>query len=112
MTTQAMDSARWVPDTRAFGARLALVRQHMGWNQKEAALACGLKPSSWREWEMRGRGPHNLQDVAELISERTNCDDYWLLTGKTHESPHPTVPDGGVNDAASTRRAPNASRSS
>ncbi len=48
---------RWVPDTSTFGARLALVRQRMGWNLKEAALACQLPQGSWREWELKRRKP-------------------------------------------------------
>ena len=50
---------RWVPDTSTFGARLALVRQRMGWNLKEAALACQLPQGSWREWELKGRDAKN-----------------------------------------------------
>ena len=72
----------WIPRTDDFGARLALVRWKMGWNLKEAALACGLSPQSWREWEMQGRAPRNQVEVSEKISERTGVDDYWILTGR------------------------------
>ncbi|MGB7235914.1 MAG: XRE family transcriptional regulator [Rhodococcus sp. (in: high G+C Gram-positive bacteria)] len=92
MTTQ-IEGHRWVPTLSTFGARLALVRHQMGWNAKEAALACGLPAASWREWELRGREPRGLSDIAQKISEHTGCDDYWLITGR--ESPRPEDPDGG-----------------
>lgn len=89
MTTQATES--WIPSTDDFGARLALLRWRMGWNQKEAALACGLSPQSWREWEVLGRAPRNQVDVARQISERTGVDDYWILTGR-NSGGHPDGP--------------------
>jgi len=71
-----------VPTADTFGARLALVRQRMGWgNVKEAALACGAPVESWRNWERDGARPRNIVDIAERIAERTGCDFYWLLTG-------------------------------
>ena len=93
MTTQV--DIRWVPRVDSLGARLALVRHTMGWNIKEAALACGLPQGSWREWELNGRDPRGLERAAARISERTGCDEYWLMTGKTN-GPHPAGPDGGV----------------
>lgn len=87
MSTDPSDY-RWVPDTSTFGARLALVRQRMGWNLKEAALACQLPQGSWREWELKGRDPRGIQSIVEKIAERTRVDEYWLLTGKT-------APNGG-----------------
>lgn len=71
----------WVPAADSFGARLALVRWQLGWNQKEAALACAIPPGSWREWE-EGRKPRGLDEIAAKISTRTGVSDYWLLTGK------------------------------
>ena len=35
----------WIPED-TFGSRLALVRQHMGWNMAEAARACDVDPQS------------------------------------------------------------------
>ena len=70
-----------VPTLDEFGARLALIRWHMHWNQKEAALATGLPHGSWREWELGGRAPRNLVEVARKISASTGYDDYWIMTG-------------------------------
>ena len=81
------------PTTDEFGARLALIRWAQGWNQKEASLACNLPAASWREWELSGRTPRNLVEVAEKIAARTGYSDYWIMTGK---DPHPDGqgPDG------------------
>ncbi len=69
----------WVPkDT--FGARLALVRQRMGWNVREAATTCGQKPQSWSNWE-DGAGCRHMEDVARAISDATGCDYVWLMAG-------------------------------
>jgi len=81
-TTTAQTSP-WIPTDDTFGARLALVRQKMGWgNVKEAALACGLPPESWRTWERDGVKPRNLVEIAERIADRVNCDFDWLLRGQ------------------------------
>jgi hypothetical protein len=71
----------WIPSTKTFGARLALVRWRMGWNVKEAALACGLNESSWRGWELDGRLPHKLNEVAGKIAKSTGVNKYWLIEG-------------------------------
>lgn len=69
----------WVPrDT--FGARLALVRQHMGWNIAEAARACALDPQSWANWES-GASPRRFEEVAEKIHKAAGCNLVWLLAG-------------------------------
>lgn len=68
----------WVPGTASFGARLALVRHRMGWNIKEAALACGVPPASWRAWELNGSSPRDMVNIAIRISKRSGCDTYWL----------------------------------
>ncbi|WP_354187842.1 helix-turn-helix transcriptional regulator [Arthrobacter sp. UYCu712] len=80
MSTQMHES--FVPRTNSFGARLALIRWQMGWNMKEAALACGFSQQSWRGWELQGHDPRGFAEVAERISERTGIDEYWILTGK------------------------------
>lgn len=73
----------WIPDDSTFGARLALVRQHMGWgNVLKAAEECKVPVESWRRWERDGRRPHDIQEQAEKISERTGCDFDWLLRGR------------------------------
>jgi hypothetical protein len=78
MTTIAVERG-WVPTASDFGARLALVRQHMGWgNVQEAALACGLPVSSWRNWERDNRQPRDYMGACRAIASRTGCDLGWL----------------------------------
>lgn len=93
-----MPASGWTADDATFGARLALVRQRMGWgNVKEAALACGLPAESWRTWERDGVQPRRVVDVAAAIADRTGCDYGWLLAGRrlravaspTHEYARP-----------------------
>jgi transcriptional regulator with XRE-family HTH domain len=71
----------WKPDISAFGARLALLRWQKGWNQKEAAIACGVPPASWRAWEVDGKLPRDLVVVTAEIAERTGISRLWLLFG-------------------------------
>lgn len=74
--------AGWAADDSTFGARLALVRQRMGWgNVSEAALACGFAAGSWRNWERDGRIPRDQVAIARRISDRTECSYRWLLEG-------------------------------
>lgn len=70
----------WIPDGGQFSSRLALLRHAMGWNAKEAALACTIAPQSWREWE-DGRMPRDYAGSCRKIAERTGCDEVWLMTG-------------------------------
>lgn len=86
--------AGWVPDAQTFGARLALVRQRMGWgNVKEAAVACGISVDSWRNWERDGRQPRNIVSIVRQISSVTGANYYWLLDGsvpaQTSDPPAP-----------------------
>lgn len=90
---------RWVPTLSSFASRLAVVRHEMGWNAKEAALACGLPAASWREWELNGREPRGIQKIVAQISARTGVDEYWLLMGKDIPEP-PPVPPAGIEPAA------------
>lgn len=84
----------WVPvDT--FGARLALIRQAMGWNVTEAATACGVPPTSWKNWE-RGRQPHRMIHAAQAIADRTGCDRDWLVFGGPLESELPPPSSAGI----------------
>lgn len=69
----------WVPED-SFGGRLALVRQAMRWNVKEAADACGLNDQSWRNWE-DGRKCRDLVAVAEHIHDATGVNLAWLVMG-------------------------------
>lgn len=70
-----------IPDAAEFGARLALIRWAMGWNMKEAALQCGFSQQSWRGWEVQGRSPRGMTEVAKRISDRTGVEECWILTG-------------------------------
>lgn len=80
----------WIArDSDSFGARLALVRQRMGWgNVKEAALACGLPVESWRGWERDNASPRNLIDACRKIAARTGCDVHWLAGLPRMDSNH------------------------
>lgn len=72
-------AAGWVATDASFGARLALVRQRMGWgNTKEAALACGLPVQSWRGWERDNRAPRDFVGTCRKIAAATGCDIWWL----------------------------------
>lgn len=85
MTIPMDTTQKWVPTTKTFGARLALVRQKMNWNLAEAADACGIPEANWREWELNGRTPRNISDIAIKISDHAHrVDDYWLSTGRTN----------------------------
>jgi transcriptional regulator with XRE-family HTH domain len=81
----------WVPSTDDFASRLVLVRHQMGWNLKEAALACGVKAQSWREWELENRKPRDYEGICRQIATRSGCNLIWLMTGIS--SPRP--PDDG-----------------
>lgn len=71
-----------IPDDTTFGARLALVRQHMGWgNVAEAARACGLDRESWRKWEQTDRTPHRYITICIAIATAANVDLDWLIRG-------------------------------
>ena len=72
----------WIADDATFGARLALVRQRMGWgNVKTAATECGLPTESWRHWERDGLEPRRLVTIAMAIATKTGCDYRWLVHG-------------------------------
>ena len=72
----------WIADDTTFGARLALVRQRMGWgNVKTAATECGLPTESWRHWERDGLEPRRLVTIAMAIATKTGCDYLWLVHG-------------------------------
>lgn len=74
--------ARWIPDDSTFGARLAMVRQRMGWgNVAEAARACGLDRESWRLWEQTNREPRRMTTICMTIASHAGCDVDWLLWG-------------------------------
>jgi transcriptional regulator with XRE-family HTH domain len=75
----------WTVDDSTFGARLALVRQRMQWNIKEAARECGIPAASWGTWE-NGAMPRRYTEMCRLIAERTGCDYGWLVLGPQSSS--------------------------
>lgn len=85
MTTtphQQQTAKGWMPDDSTFGARLALIRQRMQWgNVREAAIACGIPPESWRTWERDGVTPRRIVEMSTLIAQATGCDLGWLIAG-------------------------------
>lgn len=86
--------AGWTADASTFGARLALVRQKMGWgNVEKAARECGIPVETWRSWERDNREPHRMTTIAMAIATRTGCDYLWLCHG----------PDRGARTAPSGR---------
>ena len=94
MTTDAgtQQAAPWTADASTFGARLALVRQHMGWgNVKTAAEKCGLPVESWRNWERDGVEPRRLTTIAMTIASVAGCDYLWLVHGPDRGGARPTT---------------------
>lgn len=78
----------WVPNVATFGARLALVRQHMGWtNIKEAAEACAIAPQTWRQWESDKFVPRQLVHACMKIAGVTGVDYRWLALGPEDQAP-------------------------
>lgn len=73
----------WSVDDSEFGARLALVRQRMQWNIKEAARECGLPAASWASWEA-GSSPRRYTEICQKIAARTGADFIWLIVGPRH----------------------------
>lgn len=70
----------WIPTADDFGARLALIRQRMGWgNVTAAATACGLPVSSWRYWERDNVLPREYMATCQTIAIATGCDFAWLV---------------------------------
>lgn len=102
MTTDAetRTAEPWTADASTFGARLALVRQRMGWgNVKTAAQKCGLPVESWRNWERDGVEPRRLTTIAMTIASVSGCDFLWLVHGPDRGGARPTTryaPGGAV----------------
>ena len=72
----------WIADDSTFGARLALIRQKMGWgNIAKAAKEVGVPTDSWRNWEVDGREPHRMPTIAMAIATRVGCAYRWLVHG-------------------------------
>lgn len=88
----------WVPQ-ETFVERLFLVRARMGWNRKEAALACGIPYATWRTWEVGGSHPADFESTCRKIASGSGCDLYWLMTGQVSERPGP----GGLSASRCTQ---------
>lgn len=73
-----------IPTDATFAARLALVRNDMQWNLKEAAVECGFQMNAWGNWEAGGM-PRGYQEVCEKISKRTGIDVVWLMMGSQRQ---------------------------
>lgn len=70
----------WVP-TDTFGARLALVRQHLGgWNVTRAADLCGISDQNWARWE-KGGDCRGYTRICRKIADATGCNLDWLMKG-------------------------------
>jgi transcriptional regulator with XRE-family HTH domain len=80
--TVVQSETGWVPSTESFGARLALVRNHLGLNVAKAAELAGEDDSNWQNWE-RGVKPRDMVEKARKISEALGCNFLWLLTGSS-----------------------------
>lgn len=76
----AKEGRGWTADDGSFGARLALIRQRMQWNIKEAARECGIPGASWASWEA-GALPRRYTEMCHLIANRTGADVVWLMDG-------------------------------
>jgi hypothetical protein len=102
---QSSETPNWIPDTDAFGARLALVRWKLGWNLAEAERECALSQNTWGNWEA-GAMPRNFIEAISKIAWRTKVDRYWLMdgTGSPNGSEPPTTDYGaGVWDILTRR---------
>lgn len=82
--TDPATTSGWIPNDEAFGTKLAMLRQSMGWgNIKEAAHACGLPAESWRTWERDNVHPRRVLEVAAAIAQATGCDYAWLVGARS-----------------------------
>lgn len=80
MTAQRETATDWVPED-SFGARLALIRQHLGgWNVARTARACGIDDQTWRNWEAGGT-VRDYEAVCRKIAARVGCSRVWLAAG-------------------------------
>jgi hypothetical protein len=79
----------WIPTDETFGARLALIRQRVGWgNVTAAAVACDITVSSWRAWERDNVLPKAYLSTCQRIAEVTGCDLAWLVGVPPLGTPH------------------------
>ncbi len=77
--TEQVTPSPWVPSAESFGARLALIRNHLGgWNVSRTAKLCALDAQSWRSWEA-GHHPRDYPTVCQRIADATGCSLGWLM---------------------------------
>lgn len=74
----------WVPQPLddSFGFRLWQLRRDRGWDISEAADLCGIKRTTWGQWE-KGTKPQDMAEVVERIHRATHVNRSWLLWGST-----------------------------
>lgn len=77
-------SEPWTPED-TYGARLALIRQRMRWNVKEAATFCGINHQSWRNWESGGV-PQDVYATSAKIAAAAGCSESWLVGGQNRKA--------------------------
>lgn len=71
---------------KAFGARLAEVREELGLNKSQVAKKCGLKsPTTWDNWERGNTAPQNAEAVRN-IANALGVTERWLRTGTGEKS--------------------------
>lgn len=52
----------------------------MGWNVSQAAQACGLSASSWKNWEA-GKGCEHMESVCRKVANASGVSYDWLTAG-------------------------------
>jgi transcriptional regulator with XRE-family HTH domain len=57
-----------------------LARKLAGMTIDQAAVAAGVKPSSWANWEA-GRRPQRETDILGMIADALDIDEHWLTYG-------------------------------
>lgn len=70
--------------------RLRMLREELGWSQREAAAACGITFGEWQSMET-GRKARGLDEKIRRIADVSGYDPVWLMWGG------PLDPSGGLN---------------
>lgn len=72
--------------------RLILVREEMGWSQREAAAECNITFGEWQSME-NGAKARGLDEKIGKIADRTGYSRIWLMWGGPLASePYPSDP--------------------
>lgn len=64
----------------SFGARLWLLRTHLGWNKKYLAEVTGISAHNLGQWE-NGANPRDVVASAKMVAAATDSDYLWLVAG-------------------------------